>query len=349
MTTSASTLLARLLLASTAMTALAARAEAPGGAGLPHGGPLIDIHVHAYPLELPPGTPACPGDQVQAVPTLDPRADFDPSVLGACERPMRAPATGEALMRDSLAELARHGVRRAVTDGTVERVAQWRAAAPASVRIVPAVPFASRNDRSIDALRALHREERLAVFAEVAMQYRGIRADDPRWEPYFALAEELDVPVGVHLGEGPPGAARFPGDEDYRASLTTPFQLEDVLRRHPKLRIRVMHDASPLVDEMIAMMFTHPNLYVDVACNNWGFPRAQFNDALKRRVDAGFGKRIAWGSDQTDWPQAIGESIRAIEDAPFRTAAHKRDIFYGNAARFLRLTREEIAADHVAR
>lgn len=312
----------------------------------PHGGPLIDMHLHAFPLELPPGTAACPGDQVALMPTVDPRDDFDPALLGACERPMHAPETDEALMRASLAELERHGVRRAVTDGSVERVAAWRTAAPASVRILPAVGFAKRQDKPVDELRRLHRADQLAAFAEVAMQYRGIRADDPRWEPYFALAEELDVPVGLHLGEGPPGAARFPGYEDYRASLTSPFQLEEVLRRHPKLRIWVMHYASPLVDEMIAMMFTHPNLYVDVACNNWGFPREQFHDALKRMVDAGFGKRIMWGSDQMYWPQAIGESIRAIEDAPFLSEEQKRDILYHNAARFLRLTPEQIAADH---
>lgn len=313
-----------------------------------HGGPLIDMHLHALPLELPPGTPACPGDQGLLVPTLDPREDFDPSILGICAHPMRAPATDEALMRESLAELARHGVRRAVVDGSVERVAQWRAAAPASVRLLPAVGFAKREDKPVDELRRLHGADQLAAFAEVAMQYRGIRADDPRWEPYFALAEELDIPVGLHLGEGPPGAARFPGYEDYRASLTSPFQLEDVLRRHPKLRIWVMHYASPLVDEMIAMMYTHPNLYVDVACNNWAFPRAQFHDALKRMVDAGFGKRIMWGSDQMYWPQAIGESIRAIEDAAFLGEEQKRDILYNNAARFLRLAPEDIAADHAA-
>lgn len=310
--------------------------------------PVIDMHLHAYPLELPPGTPACPGDQVVHLPTLDPREAFEPDLLGACARPMRAPASDDALMRGSLAALRRHGIRRAIADGSPDRVAAWRAAAPPGVELVPAVPFAARRDRSVDELRALHREGRLAVLSEVAMQYRGIRADDPRWTPYFALAEELDIPVGLHLGEGPPGAARFPGYEDYRASLTTPFQLEEVLRRHPGLRIWVMHYASPLVDEMIAMMFTHPNLYVDVACNNWGFPRAQFHDALKRMVDAGFGKRILFGSDQMYWPDAIGEAIRAIEQAPFLDHAQKRDILYGNAARFLRLTPDQVAADHAA-
>lgn len=206
--------------------------------------------------------------------------------------------------------------------------------------------FAKRQDKSIDELRRLHANGQLAVFAEVSMQYRGVRADDPRWEPYFALAEELDIPVGLHLGEGPPAAARFPGYETYRASLTSPFQLEEVLRKHPKLRIYVMHYASPLVDEMIAMMFTHPNLYVDVACNNWGFPRAQFHDALKRMVDAGFEKRIMFGSDQMYWPDAIGEAIKSIETAPFLSDGQKRDILYNNAARFLRLSDTVIAKDH---
>ena len=303
------------------------------------------MHLHAWPLELPAGTPACPGDQKLLVPTIDPRAAFDPSVLGTCDRPLRAPASDEALMRDSLAELARHNVRRVVAEGAVDRVAAWRASAPASVRLLPALGFATRQDLPVAELRRLHREGRLEVFAEVATQYRGIRADDARWEPYFALAEELDVPVGIHLGEGPPGAARFPGYESYRASLTSPFQLEDILRRHPKLRIWVMHYASPLVDEMIAMMFTHPNLYVDVAGNNWSLPRAQFHDALKRMIDAGFVKRILFGSDSMYWPGTIGEAVEAIDEAPFLDEAQKRDIFYDNAARFLRLTPEQMAED----
>jgi len=70
---------------------------------------------------------------------------------------------------------------------------------------------------------------------------------------------------------------------------------------------------------------------------------------LKRLVDAGFSKRILFGSDQTIWPQAIGLAIESIEEAPFLTAEQKRDIFYNNSARFLRLTKEQIAADHAPR
>ncbi len=75
-------------------------------------------------------------------------------------------------------------------------------------------------------------------------------------------------------------------------------------------------------------------------------PRAQFYDQLKRMVDAGFSKRILFGSDQTIWPQGIGLAIDTINEAHFLTAAQKRDILYNNASRFLRLTKEEIAQDH---
>ena len=53
--------------------------------------------------------------------------------------------------------------------------------------------------------------------------------------------------------------------------------------------------------------------------------------------DAGFGKRILFGSDQMVWPHTIAVAIDTIEQAPFLSAAQKRDIFYNNAVRFLRL------------
>lgn len=312
--------------------------------------PVIDMHVHAYAMDdLPPGIPACPGDQRVLVPTIDPKADFaslDVASFVTCDKPIFG-AKDAADHRDrTLAELRRHNVRRAMVDGPVELVADWRKAAGVGTTILPGVNFGSRKPKSIDELRRLHAAGQLEVFGETGIQYRGHRPDDPLYEPYFALAEELDVPVGLHMGEGPPAAARFPGYETYRVDVGQPMLLENLLRKHPKLRIYVMHYGSPFVDQMIAMMFTYPNLYVDVSCNNWAFPRAQFHDALKRMVDAGLGKRILFGSDQMNWPDAIGEAIKSIETAPFLTEEQKRDILYNNAARFLRLSEADIAKDH---
>jgi len=47
------------------------------------------------------------------------------------------------------------------------------------------------------------------------------------------------------------------------------------------------------------------------------------------------------------WPATIGKAIKSVENAPFLTKAQKRDIFYNNAARFLRLSKDEIARDHI--
>ena len=85
---------------------------------------------------------------------------------------------------------------------------------------------------------------------------------------------------------------------------------------------------------------------MDVACNDFAFPHARFHAELRRLVEAGFAARTMYGSDQMYCPDAIGQGIGAIEDAPFLTAGGKRHILYGNAARFLRLTPARVAAGH---
>lgn len=306
--------------------------------------PVIDMHLHSYLIGEAKGARSCPGDQRPTFPAIDLKAPFDPSKMAVCARPLRAPTSDDALMRQTFAMLARYNVRHAVMSGDVADVARWHAAGPPS--LIPALGFADGEDISVDQYRRLYADKQFEVFAEVETQYQGSDAGDARWEPYFALAEELDIPVGIHLGEGPPAGAWFPGYEKYRPRLTSAFQLDDVLYRHPRLRIYAMHYGSPLVEDTIAMMFTHPNLYVDVAMNDWSMPRPQFYDDLKRLVHAGFEKRIMFGSDQMYWPDAIGEAIRSIDAAPFLTRAQKRDILYNNAARFLGLSKAQIALDN---
>jgi uncharacterized protein len=111
-----------------------------------------------------------------------------------------------------------------------------------------------------------------------------------------------------------------------------------VLIRHPKLRVYVMHYGSALIDEMIAVLQSYPQLYIDLGGMQWWYPREYFYGQLKSFMDAGFGKRVMFGSDQMMWPGVIEPSIVIVEEAPFLTPEQKRDIFYNNAARFLRLS-----------
>jgi uncharacterized protein len=305
--------------------------------------PIIDMHLHAHSLgQYGGGMPNCANDQEIVYPGADLREVLTLARLKTCASPMPAAATDELLREESLATLERRNIF-AVTSGPLTNVRAWREAAPD--RIMPAHAFGDPDSPTVEEFRRLVNNRELALFAEVSPQYEGVTLDDPRWEPYFALAEELDVPVGVHLGEGPPGGPYWTGPS-YRARLTSPFQLESVLIRHLRLRLYVMHYSSPLVDEMIAVLYAHPQVYVDIAGNSWSAPRPQFYGQLKRLVDAGFIKRIMWGSDQMVWPRAIEIAIDTIQTAPFLSDEQKRDIFYNNAARFLRLSQETIAKQH---
>ena len=60
------------------------------------------------------------------------------------------------------------------------------------------------------------------------------------------------------------------------------------------------------------------------------------------------GKRIMFGSDQMSWPEVIDVAVDTIQTADFLTVEQKADIFYNNAARFFRLTPEQVRAHHEA-
>ena len=338
-----------LALALAALVSWSATAQPPGGPPRPAAAaplPILDMHLHAATLDqFGGGGRVCVNEGPIWWPAWDSERPLSLDAVLKCERTLSSPATDEAVRAGTVAVMERLNVW-GVAFGPLERVREWQRASP---RIIPGVPFTDR-DRTPAEFGRLFEQGAFALFGEITAQYRGLSLDDPVYAPYFALAEQLQIPVGVHLGEGPPGGAHTLGEPGkpsaYRVRLGSPLQLEEILIRHPRIRMYVMHYGSPLVDEMIAMLFSHPQLYVDIAQNNWGFPREHFYSQLKRLVDAGFGERILFGSDQMVWPETIEVAIRTIEDAPFLSERQKRDILYNNAARFLRLSQAEIDRHH---
>jgi hypothetical protein len=135
---------------------------------------------------------------------------------------------------------------------------------------------------------------------------------------------------------GPPGAVEL-GMPAIRPSLGNPLRLEDVLARHPRLRLFVMHAGWPFLDEMIALMHAYPNVYVEVGAIDWSRPREDFHRWLRTLVKGGFGRRVMFGSDQMVWPELLETAVENVRSADFLTAQQRRDILHDNAARFLRL------------
>jgi uncharacterized protein len=278
--------------------------------------PIIDMHVHA---DLPPHDVA-PG--VPAVCRPEP-----------CQGTGRATANHAETLKKSLEAMDRYNIVKAFISGLDPVIVQqWVAAAPDRFIAAPFILQPGKPD--VETLRRAYAAARFAGMGEIATQLTGVPPNDPALEPYFALAEERDLPVLIHtLGIGP----YLPG---FRSAMGSPLLLEDVLVRHPKLRLFVENAGYPYRDEMIAMMTQYPQLHGDVSTITWVLPRTAFYDYLEALIRAGLGKRVMFGSDQMRWPEKIGEAIEAIEQAPFLTQEQKRDILYHNAVRFLRLEQD---------
>jgi predicted TIM-barrel fold metal-dependent hydrolase len=277
--------------------------------------PVIDVHMHAY--------------------SKDPRWDHK---VGNPITGREMTATNEqAHMRETFAEMKKYNIVKGVVSTHYEAVLRWKAAAPES--IITAYGFDDLAQVNLEFLRKEHAAGRLQALGEIAVQYSALAPNDPKMEPIYALAEELDLPLGIHIGLSKPGIA-YDDSPKYRAALSHPMLLEEVLLRHPKMRLYVMHAGWPMLDEMIALLWAHPQVYVDVGVIDWALPRPEFHSYLRRLVEAGFGKRIMFGSDQMVWPDVIGRAIEGIESAAFLSEEQKRDILYNNAVRFLRLDKK---------
>ncbi|MES2524579.1 MAG: amidohydrolase family protein [Gemmatimonadota bacterium] len=322
--------------------------------------PILDMHMHAREAAHygPTGLPLCA--PVERMPRWDQRWGFgeEPSAPPPCRAPLISPATDDEVLRQTRASMERHNVY-GVLGGTPELVAAWRTAIPnrfiaaLDLRFDPATAIARATTRQgvpwrslpVDTVRALHKAGAFTVLAEVMNQYAGIAPDDPRLEGYWALAESLSVPVGIHIGGGGP-AEPYSGAPGFRARLQSALTLEEVLIRHPRMRVYIMHAGYPLLEDLQALLFTHPQVYVELSMAVNVETRPAFHRFLRGLVEAGYGDRIMFGSDQMVWPGLIDAAVRGIQEAPFLSPRQKRDIFYNNAARFLRLSEAEIARHH---
>ncbi len=281
----------------------------------PSPGPKIDMHMHAR-------TSAIRG------------ADGEPSPIPCswpdCESPPTVVRADEDVRDLALEAMDRHNVVLAVLSArNLDAVYEWTEAAPGRFLAGAGIGAPDRADTSF--LREEFEARRLHVIGEISSQYQGFAPNDPALEPIFELAEQLDVPTLIHV-EGIAGASTR-----FRIAQGHPELLQEVLVRHPDLRLWLENAGYPFLEETIALMYRYPQVYADLSTITWIIPRDEFYRYFRALMGAGLGSRLMWGSDQMNWPGTIDLAVDAIESAPFLTEEAKRDIFYNNAARFLRL------------
>jgi predicted TIM-barrel fold metal-dependent hydrolase len=297
--------------------------------------PIFDIHVHTIKVNPAGSSPMCPWF-LSDMPGADPTWEAPSFMNLDCVDPLQ-PAKSDEEMQEEVIKRIKDFNMTIVAYGNDEILRNWVEAAPPG-RVIPAIGI--DTTMSVGVFRDSLSSGFYKVVAEVAPQYQGMSPSDPVFEPYFTVAEELNIPVGIHMGTGGNGMANLTRP-DYRASLGNPFLLEDLLARHPKLKIWVMHAGYPMINEMIALMGANAYVYVDIAGMIWSYPLDEIHRYIKRLVQAGFGKRIIYGTDFILWPRMFETSIGVIETAQYLSEDQKRDILFNNAVRFFRMDKND--------
>ena len=291
--------------------------------------PIIDAHMHMYQWNK----------------------YGDPPEANLITGHVPAARSDEAAIDAYLAEMKRHNIVLAIGSGELPTVEKWQKRAPEKFiggiefpRHTTPVYQRRQNWPTLPDLRRLLKAGELGILGEVTAQYAGLSPTDPQLEPYFALAAELDVPVSFHSGFGPPMSA-YRGDPGFRMRLGNPLLLEEVLVKHPRLRVYIAHGGYPYLDDTIALMMQYPQVYVDISAIGWLLTRPDFHAYLQRLIQARMEDRILFGTDQMIWPETVGMSIDAVNSAAFLSAKQKRKIFFENAVEFFDLDRKALLGD----
>lgn len=288
--------------------------------------PIIDIHLHAYQA-IPPNMKASWAGESYA------------QVLGS-------PENAAIHLQMVLDQIRKNNIKLGLTSSTsIKALETWQQSRPELFLTGIQTNDDGRPILSPDSLKIYFDNNQVNVLGELGLQYAGIAPDDQMMDPYYQVAEENGIPVCLHTGLGPPGGPHTFAPK-FRTTLGKPTLFEPILVKYPRLKAFIAHAGWPYISETIAMMYIYPELYTDIGVLNWALPKEAFYTALKQLMDAGFGKRIMFGTDQMLWPEAISIAIKTVKEAPFLSEEEKRDVLYNNAARFLELSEETIAKHH---
>jgi len=278
---------------------------------------IIDMHIHSYSNK-----------------------DFGEREPATDHYGTKGAANAESHRIATFAAFRKFNIVKAVVSGNPESVEDWALKDSAHI-VIRGILMFTPNDYGMDTVKfeQMVKNKEIEVFGETAPYYGGTTISDAVWQPYLRICEKYDIPVAVHTGGGDPGGT-YTWSPKARLRLADPYWMEDVLVQYPRLRIYMMHaGGEDWPEHAIRLMAYYPQLYTDLAVLLWVEPNTQryVKEFLRNAKEAGYLDRIMFGSDQMVWPYAIGKSIQFLNSLTFLTRKEKDDIFYNNAARFLKL------------
>jgi len=182
---------------------------------------------------------------------------------------------------------------------------------------------------AVRELERLVREEGLVGLSMSPLKER-IPASDRRYYPMYTKAAELGIPVRMY------STMNYGTDRPY--DLGHPRHLDQVCVDFPELKVIAGLGGWPWVNEMVALVRRHPNLYMDTSSHRpkhfgtkgsgWEMLMQFGNTVAQDKVIVG----VSWLTVGQPYEQLIQEYL----DLPLKDSVKEKWLYY-NAARVLGL------------
>jgi hypothetical protein len=210
---------------------------------------------------------------------------------------------------------------------------------------LPCNPLREQDEPCLDELpdlkelEALYQNGTFKYLGETSFNTMGIHPADPRFEPYWALAEKYQIPIGFHADAGP-YKRNMEETPNFNEDYGNPLLLMPVLEKFPNLKIYLMHYPGKYFKENIQLMKKYPQIYCEMTAVTLFAPKKVWEPRIKHLFEEGLGDRLMFGSDYVG---TIRQNIEIVYDIDWLSDQQKRNIYYNNAAKFLGLTQQQIA------
>ncbi len=173
------------------------------------------------------------------------------------------------------------------------------------------------------AVRELQRavEEYGFIGAHGYPHWYELAPDHARWYPIYAKCVELDIPIQLQVGQSLIYEPRRP-----LRSVGRPITLDGVACDFPELKLIGIHIGIPWTDEMIAMAWKHPNVYIVAdahAPKHWP-------ESFVRYIDSYGQDKVMFG---TDFPVLSFERMRSEVESLGLRPGPKQKFLRDNAKR----------------
>jgi len=240
-------------------------------------------------------------------------------------------------------------------------LADYCQAAPSRLKGVPALPLQWMGDALQEAERSVRELGFVSLTTPCAVGERN--ADHPDNDDLYALAADLDVPIGFHAGGGRFAYHKFVDAYAQLHALEFPFNIMfaattlvcgGVLERHPRLRVALLEAGAGWVPYFFERLDEHwehrpgemavtrpPSSFLH---GGQLFISTEGEDGLGHVIAQSGSDWLVWASDYPHWDARFPGAVAAVREHPELGPAEQDAVLSTNALRLLGWSDDRVAA-----